>query len=114
MRLIPVKPEFLDFSSNLATELGDINIRTDVDDRDESVDKRVREAELNWIPYVVVIGRREVSADQLAIRRRRDGKQYNSSLADLEKEIAELTKGYPSMALKLPAMLSKRPGYKQL
>lgn len=114
VRLIPVKPEFLDFSANLASKLRDSSVRTDVDDRDESVDKRVRDAELNWIPFVVVIGRREVSTDQLAIRRRRDGKQYNSSLADLEKEVAELTKGYPSMPLKLPVMISKRPGYKQL
>jgi threonyl-tRNA synthetase len=98
----------------LAAKLGELLVRTDLDDRDESVDKRVREAELNWIPYIVVVGKREATTDQLAIRRRRDGKQYNSSLADLEKEIAELTKGYPRMPLRLPVMLSKRPGYKQL
>lgn len=114
VRLIPVRPEFLDFSMTLAAKLGELLVRTDLDDRDESVDKRVREAELNWIPYIVVVGKREATTDQLAIRRRRDGKQYNSSLADLQKEIAELTKGYPRLPLRLPVMLSKRPGYKQL
>lgn len=114
VRLIPVKPEFVDFSANLATRLGESNIRADVDDRDESVDKRVRDAELNWIPYIVVIGKREAATDQLAIRRRRDGKQFSSNLADLEKEIIDLARDYPRMPLRLPVMLSKRPGYKQL
>lgn len=114
VRLIPVNPEFLDFCTSLSAQLERSSIRADIDDRDESVDKRVRDAELNWIPYVVVIGKRETASGQLAVRRRRDGKQYNSSTSDLEKEIAQLLKGYPRMSLKLPVMVSKRPGYKQL
>jgi threonyl-tRNA synthetase len=114
VRLIPVKPEFVDFSMNLTAKLADCSIRADIDDRDESVDKRVRDAELNWIPYVLVVGKKEATSDQLAVRRRIDGKQYNCGLADLEKEIVASAEGYPRMPMKLPVMLSKRPGYKQL
>ncbi len=114
VRLIPVKPEFLDFASKLTEKLDTSSVRTDIDDRDESVDKRVRDAEMNWIPYVVVVGKREATSDQLAVRRRIDGKQYSCSLVDLAKEILASTEGYPRMALKLPALVSKRPGYKQL
>jgi threonyl-tRNA synthetase len=114
VRLIPVKSEFLDFSKNLATKLASQSLRADIDDRDESVDKRVRDAELSWIPYVVVVGKKEVASDQLAVRRRIDGKQYNCGLADLEKEIVASTEGYPRMPLKLPLLVSERPGYKQL
>jgi threonyl-tRNA synthetase len=112
--VIPVKSEFLDFSTNLATKLTGHSIRADIDDRDESVDRRVRDAELSWIPYVVVVGKKELASDQLAVRRRIDGKQYNCGLADLVKEIVASTEGYPRMPLKLPLLVSERPGYKQV
>lgn len=114
VRLIPLNPELLDHTQKLAEDLAQSQIRADVDDRDESVDKRVREAELNWIPFIVVIGKREVSSNLLAIRRRKDGKRYNASLTDLEKEVSDSIIGYPAMPLKLPAKISQRPGYKQL
>lgn len=114
VRLIPVKPEFVDLSAEVVTELAVSQIRADIDDRDESVDKRVREAELNWVPYIIVVGKREADTRLFAVRRRQDGKQYNSSLSDLATEIGASMSGYPRMPLKLPVPLSKRPGYKQL
>lgn len=114
VRFIPVKPEFLDHAHKLSDQLAASRIRADIDDRNESLDKRVRDAELNWIPYVAVVGKREADTNTVAIRRRKDGKQYNSSLSDLEKEIADSTVGYPAIPLKLPIQVSQRPGYKQL
>jgi len=114
VRLIPVKPEFLEYSQKLVDQLTASHVRADIDDRDESVDKRVRDAELNWIPYVAVVGKREVDANSVALRRREDGKQYNANLSDLEKEIIAFTAGYPTIPLKLPVKVSQRPGYKQL
>jgi threonyl-tRNA synthetase len=114
VRLIPVKSEFLDFSKGVASRLANHSVRTDIDDRDESVDRRVREAELNWIPYVLVVGGREVNSNMLAVRRRSDGKQYSCSLEDLEKEIVDLTEGYPRPPLRIPLLVSQRPAYKQL
>jgi len=114
VRLIPLRPEFTDFTRQVVAELQESSVRADIDDRDESVDKRVREAELNWVPYVAVVGRREVEGKYAAIRRRSDGKQYNATLSDLVREISELTVGYPKMPLKLPLLITQRPGYKQL
>ena len=114
MRLIPVKPEFTTFCGELATKLDEANMRADIDDRDETVDKRVRDAEMNWIPYIGVVGKRETETGLLSVRRRQDGKQYTSKLSELEEEVRLLTKGYPRMRLKLPVLVSQRPGYKQL
>jgi threonyl-tRNA synthetase len=114
VRLIPVRPEFVDFSKNVVNRLSEARIRADLDDRDETVDKRVRDAEVNWIPYIVVVGKKEASTDLFSVRRRSDDRQYNSSLGDLEKEISVSTEGYPKMTLKLPVLVSQRPGYKQL
>jgi threonyl-tRNA synthetase len=114
VRLIPVTSEFLEFTRTVAKNLAENSVRADIDDRDESVDKRVRDAEMNWIPYIVVAGKREVSSGTLTVRRRQDIRQLTCSQADLEKEIADLTVGYPRAELKLPLLVSKRPGYKQL
>jgi threonyl-tRNA synthetase len=114
VRLIPLKPEFMDFTREVAAQLAAYQVRADIDDRDESVDRRVRDAELNWIPYIAVIGKREIDGKVISIRKRKDGKMYNSSVSDLANEIRALTRGYPSMALRLPTMISQRPGYKQL
>ncbi len=114
VRIIPVKPEFMEFAEKLTSDLSGVLVRTDIDDRDESVDKRVREAELNWIPFVVVVGRKEAGTNMLSVRRRRDDKQYNVTLAELEREIAESTEGFPKVPLRLPVKVSQRPGYKQL
>lgn len=114
IRLIPVKPEFLEHAKKLADQLAASHVRADIDDRDESLDRRVRDAELNWIPYVAVVGKREVETQMLAIRRRTDGKRYNVGLPELVKEISDLSTGYPVMMQKLPTLISQRPGYKQL
>jgi threonyl-tRNA synthetase len=114
VRLIPVKPDLVDFTRKVAKELAHLQVRADIDDRDESLDKRVREAERNWIPYIVIVGQRELSTHSYAIRRRQDGAKYETTLEGLEKEITEHTKGYPRMPLRLPQLVSQRPGYKQL
>ncbi len=114
VRLIPVKPEFLDFATKIITELAAHLIRADIDDKDESVDKRVRSAEKSWIPYVIIVGKKEATSDQLAVRRRTDGKQFACTLTELEKELTTSTQGYPHTSLKLPPLLSQRPAYKQV
>lgn len=114
VRLIPVKPDLVEFTKTVAEELTKLQVRTDIDDRDESLDKRVREAERNWIPYIVIVGQREISTRSYAVRRRHDGAKYAATVTELEKEISELTKGYPRTSLKLPELVSTRPGYKQM
>ncbi|MGA3405657.1 MAG: threonine--tRNA ligase [Candidatus Bathyarchaeia archaeon] len=114
VRLIPVKPDMNEYTIKVAKELAELRVRTDIDDRNESLDKRVREAERNWIPYIVIVGQREMSTRSYAVRRRQDGAKYEITLAGLEKEISELTKGYPRMPLRLPELVSQRPGYKQM
>ncbi len=114
IRLIPIKPEFTNFALNIAAELAKSQVRADVDDRNESLDKRIREAELNWVPYIIVIGQREVTSNKYSIRRRHDNAKYEATISDLKTEIITSASGYPNMPLKLPTLISKRPGYKQL
>jgi threonyl-tRNA synthetase len=109
VRIIPIKPEFLQFCEQLADKITTDNIRVDVDDRNESVGKSIRDAETEWIRYIIVIGEKEVNATTLSIRDRKTGTVRNISIVELVKEIKEETKGKPFLPLNMSRDLSKRP-----
>ncbi|HLC24830.1 MAG TPA: threonine--tRNA ligase [Nitrosopumilaceae archaeon] len=109
VRVIPVKPEYLEYCQKLAERITGFDIRVDVDDRNETVGKSIRDAETDWIPYILVIGEKEVSAEKFSIRDRKSGSVKELSIDDLIKEIKEQTKGKPLMKLNMDRSLSKRP-----
>ena len=109
VRVIPVKPEYLEYCKELAEKITGFDIRVDVDDRNESVGKSIRDAETDWIPYILVIGEKEVSAEKFSIRDRKSGSVKELSIDNLIKEIKEQTKGKPLMKLNMDRNLSKRP-----
>jgi len=109
VRIIPVKPEFLKFCETLGEKLSSFDIRVDIDDRNESVGKSIRDAETEWIRYIIVIGEKEVNALNLSIRDRRSASVKEITSDDLAKEIKEETKGKPFMKINMNKHLSKRP-----
>ena len=109
VRLIPVKPEFLDYCEKLADTLTENNIRVDIDDRNESVGKSIRDAETEWIRYIIVIGDKEVSSKILAIRDRKSKDPRNLSVEEFIADIKEETKGKPFMRINMGRSMSKRP-----
>ncbi len=109
VRVIPVSPENVEFAVSLAERLNASGIRADVDDRDLTLGKRVREAERRWVPYVVVVGKREQETGRLSVRRRSDGSEYEATLEDLISEVRSLTEGKPYRPLNVPMRLSRRP-----
>jgi len=110
VRLIPLSEEFLVKVEEIADEIGKCDIRVDVDDRASTLQKRIREAETDWVPYVAVVGKREVESGMLSIRNRQTGgKMENMSLNELITKIRDEIKGKPFKPLPLPKLLSKRP-----
>ena len=112
VRLIPLSDGFKQTASNLLSKIEEAAIRVDLDDRPDSISKRVREAEMSWIPYIVVIGEREAKTNLLNVRMRQEGEQKSMSLQELINEIAKQVQGYPRKSLKMPRVLSQRPIYK--
>src|SRR6476646_7361969 len=86
VRIIPVGADHRDAAHELASKLGEAGNRVEVDDRDDTVGKRIRDAELEKIPYTIVYGDRE-SDDSLAIRERH-GVQSTKNLDELLNELA--------------------------
>ena len=109
VRVIPLKDEFLEFSQNLAKKLSKENIRADIDDRNDSIGKRIRDAEKEWIRYILVIGEREAGSKNLSIRDRNTSDVRELSFDEFISEINSQTNGKPCSSLNVPLLLSKRP-----
>jgi len=68
--VIPVADRHLDYARKLADELRNVNVRTAVDDRSERVNFKIRQAQLDKIPYMLIIGDKEVASATVAVRLR--------------------------------------------
>ena len=112
VRLIPLSDQFLEKVEEIAAEIELQCIRVDVDDRAMTLQKRIREAETDWVPYVVVIGQKEIESGVLSIRvRGEQGKLENMKLDELMAKVKEGIAGKPFKPLPLPRSLSKRPQF---
>ena len=109
VRIIPLKEEFNDFCDKLTEKISANSVRVDIDDRNESIGKRIREAEKEWIQYILVIGEKEANSENLSIRDRQTGKVRELSFDDFVNEIKEQTKDKPFTGLNFPKYISKRP-----
>jgi threonyl-tRNA synthetase len=111
VRIIPVSDDkHLQFCLGLAGELKRRHIRVDVDDRTDSLGKRIRNAEREWIPYVAICGDKEQGGSPLSVRVR-GGEQQQMSVSELADLIGQKTLGMPFRSL--PGMLvSKRPVFR--
>lgn len=111
VRVIPVSDKFLDFSEKLTDEVRKQGIRADLDDRKLHVGKKIREAEVEWAPYTVVVGERELKSKKLSVRVRGKKNIVEMSTEDLVKDIKKKTESMPFKPLPLPYLLSKRPSF---
>ena len=109
VRLIPLKDEYLEFTTHLADKFIEQNIRVDIDDRNDTIGKRIRDAEKEWISYVLVIGEKEVNSPKLSIRDRTTGDVREVSIEDFIKEITDATSDKPTSRLNSTLLLSQRP-----
>jgi threonyl-tRNA synthetase len=106
IRLIPVKEEHLEFTLELAKKLKG---RVDIDDRNETVGKRIRMAEKEWIPWSIVIGDNEIESGTLPVRIRGEAKPESHTPDSLNQSFDSHMKNKTYRPLNLPQLLSKRP-----
>ncbi len=74
---VPIAPSHLEYAKELQKELIELNIDSEIYDKSESLNKRIRTAEKQRVPYVAIIGDEEVKNNTIAIRDRRKKSQYN-------------------------------------
>ncbi|MEM1574568.1 MAG: threonine--tRNA ligase [Nitrososphaerota archaeon] len=112
VRIIPISEKYIEESLKILESLEEAKIRADIDDRKETVEKRIREAEMEWINYIIVIGPKEAESGILSIRDREKGGIRNMNINELIKEINNKIKDMPFKPLSLPKLLSRRPTFK--
>ncbi len=109
VRVIPVTREQLDYALSIAETLDKHGIRVDVDDRELSLGRKIRDAGREWIPYIAVVGEREVKTGTVNVTIRETNNRIAMKPDELLKRVLDDIEGYPRVERATPMLLSKRP-----
>jgi len=113
VRVIPIAERHMEFAEEIASRL---ECRADIDDREETVGKKIRNAGQEWVPYVVVVGDREAESGKVNVTVREESKpkkpsKVEMSVDELNSRILAETAGMPRGHLPLAQKLSMRPRF---
>ena len=93
VRILPITDKHVAYAKELHDKMFDLGLRVYLDDRNEKIGYKIREAQVQKIPYMLVIGDKEVEEGAVAVRRRSEGDlgamKAEEFIAMLQKEIAE-------------------------
>jgi len=109
VRLVPVGEHHKEFAAGVLRELQARPVRVDFDDRDEPLGKKIRDAQKEWIPFIVVVGDKEVQSGKLSVSIRQTDGKMEMSVDELSRMVEEINEGKPFERLTLPVELSRRP-----
>ncbi len=90
--VIPIADRHLDYANEIAAELKKDRVRVEVDARSETVNQKIRQAQLDKIPYMLVVGDKEVAANTVSVRLRSGPKQADQPLASFKETITTATR----------------------
>jgi threonyl-tRNA synthetase len=88
-KVLPVSEKFLDYGRTVATELRARGLRVEVDERNEKLGYKIREAQVNKVPYMLVIGAREQESNTVNVRLRSGEELGALPLAELQSRLEE-------------------------
>jgi threonyl-tRNA synthetase len=109
VRVIPISEKHIPPALDVVQKFSSGNIRVDIDDHDETLSRKIRDGEKEWIPYLVVVGDKEVQSGILSVRSRAPKAQLKLPVEELAQMIHEQTQGMPFREMMFPKELSKRP-----
>jgi threonyl-tRNA synthetase len=109
VRVIPVSDKHIDAARDILENLRSQQIRADFDERDETLGRKIRDSEKEWIPYLLVIGDREIESGELTVRSRSSKKQEKLTLDELILRLHKQQRGMPFRQMMFPQALSQRP-----
>ena len=88
--VLPIADRQNEYAHQVHKQLLDAGIRADVDDRSDKVNFKIREAQLQKIPYMLVVGDREAQAGQVAVRNRKHGDQGATGVGEFIARVSQL------------------------
>lgn len=91
VKILPISDKFMDYSNTILQTLKKADIRVEIDDRSEKIGKKIRDTEMMKVPYMLVIGEKEMNEGMVSIRRQGKGdlgaKDLNQFVSELVEEI---------------------------
>ena len=92
VKVLPISDKFLDYANSVSDKLKNADIRCEVDDRHEKIGKKIRDTELMKVPYMLVVGEKEMNENTVAVRRQGKGDIGVKLVTDFLNEIVEEVK----------------------
>ena len=93
VKVLPITDRTREYAAGVLEKLNAAGVRAELDDRSEKIGYKIREAQLQKIPYMLVVGDKESEDGTVAVRDRRDGSNetmpLDAFLAKIQKEVAE-------------------------
>ena len=88
VKVLPISDKFLDYAQTILQKLKNEDIRAEVDDRQEKIGKKIRDTELARVPYMLVVGEKEMNENKVAVRRQGKGDLGVKSIDEFLQEIS--------------------------
>lgn len=87
MQIVPVAEKFNDYAFELKKRFLQQDLRASVDDSSDSFSKKIRNAEMMKVPYILIVGEKEEAASSVSVREFRSKKQYEKSVSDFISQV---------------------------
>ena len=94
VKILPISDKYLEYANKVKEALLEKDVRVEVDDRAEKIGYKIREAQLQKVPYMLVVGEKEQEAEEVGVRNRKDGDMGAMKLADFVNNIDEEIKTF--------------------
>lgn len=109
VRLIPIADRHITRSKEITSQ---IKARVEIDDRNETIPRKIRDAEMNWVPFIGVIGDKEAENNTISIRERGVKDQRVMKIGEFQSMLNQLQGNKPFEPMGWPDLLSKQPHFR--
>ena len=94
VKVLPITDSFNEYAKSVVEKLENVGIRVELDDRNEKVGYKIREAQMQKVPYMLVVGEKEQSSNKVAVRSREVGDMGAISVDEFVEKIVNEVKNY--------------------
>ncbi len=89
VKILPISDKFMDYANTILQTLKKADIRVEIDDRNEKIGKKIRDTELQKVPYMLVVGEKEMNEESISVRRQGKGDEGIKKMAAFVQELKE-------------------------
>ena len=94
VKILPITDNQLEYAKKLNNELEELGIRTELDERNEKIGYKIREAQMEKVPYMLVLGEKEAESNKVSVRSRKTGDMGQMSIGEFKEKIEKEIKNY--------------------